>query len=102
MSRSSLYRLFEADGGVAAYIQRARLKAAHAALCRQDDKSTIHVVAESVGFTDASSFSRSFRREFGCSPSDLRGHAAELRQTSGAVAIEVLYDSQLGALLRRL
>ncbi|MCX5495847.1 AraC family transcriptional regulator [Kaistia dalseonensis] len=73
ISRSRLYRLFEPVGGVARYIQRQRLLAAHAAISdpAKADRSILQI-AESVGFGDASSFSRAFKQEFGHSPSDAR------------------------------
>ncbi|WP_431282297.1 helix-turn-helix domain-containing protein [Humitalea sp. 24SJ18S-53] len=72
ISRSHLYRLFEAEGGVARYIQSRRLLAAHAALADLAAQPTIAAIAEEFGFTDASSFSRAFRAEFGYRPSDAR------------------------------
>ena len=72
MSRSQLYRLFEAGGGVARYIQSERLREAHRALSEPDTRRAIHEIAEDLGFFDASTFSRVFRREFSYTPSDVR------------------------------
>ncbi len=72
ISRSQLYRLFEIHGGVALYIQRERLAAAHRALSNQVDLRSIAEIAESVGLFDPSSFSRMFRRVYGVSPRELR------------------------------
>ncbi|MBR0672950.1 helix-turn-helix domain-containing protein [Neoroseomonas soli] len=72
MSRSQLYRLLEGEGGVARYIQRLRLQASYTALSDVGDTRSVAVIAESCGFYDPSTFSRSFRREFGISPSDMR------------------------------
>jgi AraC-like DNA-binding protein len=68
MSRSNLYRLFEATGGVARYIQSQRLLEAHAALSDPATTKPISAIAEDLCFADTSSFSRTFRREFGDSP----------------------------------
>jgi AraC-like DNA-binding protein len=72
MSRSKLYRLFESTGGVAHFINRERLREAHRRLGSPRDARSIHVVGNEVGFTDHSTFSRAFRREFGCSPTEAR------------------------------
>ena len=75
MSRSKLYRFFEAFGGVASYIQRERLCAALVRLEHPDPVQPIHQIAAAVGFHDHSTFSRAFRREFGLSPSAVRKKA---------------------------
>lgn len=75
MSRSNLYRLFEDTGGVARYIQRERLLEAYAVLTDPATKKSISAIAEDLCFADASSFSRTFRREFGHSPGDVRSAA---------------------------
>ena len=74
-SRSQLYRLMEAEGGVARYIQRQRLQEGHAVLCDPFNTKSIAIIAEELCFSDASGFSRAFRQEFGVSPSDLRTKA---------------------------
>lgn len=71
VSRASLYRAFSPLGGVARYIQRRRLRAAHAALCRPNAPRRISDVAMAFGFLDPSTFARAFRREFGVSASDV-------------------------------
>ncbi len=72
LSRSALYRLFEESGGVATVILRERLRVAHAALSDPSDIRPIRVIAEDLAFGDASTFSRAFRTEFGCTPRDVR------------------------------
>jgi AraC-like DNA-binding protein len=71
ISRSKLYRLFGGGGGVAHFINRERLHAAHGRLNSHVARS-IHVIGNEVGFTDHSAFSRAFRREFGYSPTEAR------------------------------
>jgi AraC-like DNA-binding protein len=75
ISRSALYRLFEDQGGVAAYVQAVRLERARTELIdpRTGSSDTIAEVASRHGFYDASAFSRAFRQRFGCTPSDARG-----------------------------
>jgi len=75
MSRSNVYRLFEEAGGVARYIQRERLLEAHAVLTDPATRNSISAIAEDLCFADASSFSRTFRREFGHSPGEVRSAA---------------------------
>ncbi len=71
-SRSQLYRLLEPEGGVASYIQRRRLAEGFALLSDIGNLMPIGRLAELLCFSDASAFSRAFRREFGLSPSDVR------------------------------
>jgi AraC-like DNA-binding protein len=75
MSRSNLYRLFDDSGGVAQYIQRARLLEAWTMLSNPATAQSISAIAEDLCFADGSSFARIFRREFGCSPSEVRSAA---------------------------
>jgi len=71
-SRSQLYRLLEHEGGVVRYIQRRRLSAAFTLLCDTASTLSITKIAEMLCFSDNSSFSRAFRREFGMTPGDAR------------------------------
>lgn len=72
MSRSKLYRLLDSDGGVAHFINRERLLQARRDLMAPGEPLSVHAIASRVGFRDHSTFSRAFRREYGCSPSRLR------------------------------
>lgn len=72
LSRSRLYRLFEAEGGVARHIQRQRLLAARAALTDPANALAIGPLAEQLGFADPSVFSRAYRAEFGITPRETR------------------------------
>lgn len=71
VSRASLDRAFEHEGGVAHYIRRRRLHVARAALVGNKDRR-IEDIASSVGYRLAGDFARAFRREFGFSPSEAR------------------------------
>ncbi len=72
MSRSNVYRLLEAEGGVARYIQRLRLLESFAQLSDPSNRESIANIAGELGMADPSSFSRAFRRAFGSSPTDVR------------------------------
>lgn len=76
ISRSTLYRLFEDEGGVAAHVRRIRLDAVRAALADPARRGeTVAALAASAGFHCPASFSRAFRNRFGVPPSALRDEA---------------------------
>lgn len=72
VSRSCLYRAFQAEFGCSpsVYLTRYRIQRA----CQLLRHSTLPVgaVAVSAGFQDPFYFSRAFRREVGCSPTEYR------------------------------
>lgn len=71
ISRASLYRHFEADGGVDHYIKNLRLDRCFAELSgAKPSHGRVKWVAEKWCFFNASHFSRSFRDRFGVSPTD--------------------------------
>lgn len=72
MSRSKLYRVMEPYGGVARFMMRLRLEEARRRLTSRDPPAAICAVADGLGFQDASTFSRAFKREFGLCPKDVR------------------------------
>jgi len=103
ISRSQLYRLFEIHGGVAQYIQRERLAAAHRALSSPADLRSISEIGESVGLFDPSSFSRMFRRSYGVSPRELRlATSAGAHSTCGQAPMAMFEAGSFPALLRML
>ncbi len=76
MSRATLYRLFEDEGGVAALIQSHRLDRCFLELARSGGRGRVLGVGEVAythGFGSEAHFSRIFRRRFGISPSEARG-----------------------------
>jgi AraC-like DNA-binding protein len=73
MSRSTLYRMFEPHGGVMVHIKRRRLARIRAILVANVDMRSLAEISEDFGFQSGAHFSREFRREFGVSPSDIRG-----------------------------
>jgi len=76
MSRATVYRLFEPLGGVCAYIRRRRLTCAALHLASPDYRhERLSQVAFRWGFSSEASFSRSFRLQFGLTPTDARERA---------------------------
>ncbi|MDX3975769.1 helix-turn-helix domain-containing protein [Shinella sp.] len=86
ISRTRLYELFETSGGVANYIRRRRLLAAHATLADPSDTHKIAEVGAALGFDSPANFSRAFTQQFGYSPSNIYKHNAEQKPspTQGA------------------
>lgn len=72
MSRSSLYRLFEIDGGIASYVDKLRFQKALSSLQDMRDTRSISQVATDCGFAGSSDLNRLFKRRLGCSPRDVR------------------------------
>ena len=72
ISRTTIYRDFEEDGGIAGFVRRRRLQIALNALASgPPNRGRIQKVAQDVGFTDPFHFSKAFRTHFGFSPSDV-------------------------------
>ena len=77
ISRSTLHRLFESEGGVQTYIRNSRLDAGRIALLDSTNHERIGAIAERLGFSDAAHFSRLFRARFNETPSQCRGGRRE-------------------------
>jgi AraC-like DNA-binding protein len=101
MSRSSLYRLLESEGGVERYIQHHRMMESFAQLSDPSNTQPIVVIAVELRMLDSSSFSRAFRRQFGISPTDVREAARAGLALSLAPARRDAWSS-VGELLSRL
>lgn len=72
VSRASLYRMFEAKGGVWNYVRERRVLRAVMELAeRPVTRGGISAVAEKWGFPSIQRFNRSVRRQFGVAPSSL-------------------------------
>jgi len=75
-SRTQLYRVFSRHNvAVMDHIRETRLRRCHEMLTDRACDLPIAEIAAGVGMEDASSFSRGFRRRFGCSPGDVRRQA---------------------------
>jgi AraC-like DNA-binding protein len=82
VSRTTLHRLFEREGGVTAYIRERRLEAARRLLADSANAEPIYAIAERLGFSDAPHLSRLFRERFGVSPRDFRVMSIEAGEYS--------------------
>lgn len=71
LARATLYRLFQHEGGLYAYIRNCRLRAAANELLRFPDKPIVEI-AYSCGFASAPDFARAFRRAYDLAPRDFR------------------------------
>ena len=72
MTRSSLYRLFKADGGMLAFDRRRRLRLLHQAIADPLDRRSFGELGFQLGFADPAHLARLFRQAFGYSMSELR------------------------------
>ncbi|SDC52567.1 helix-turn-helix domain-containing protein [Paraburkholderia lycopersici] len=89
ISRATLYRLFEPEGGFATYVRERRLRRCRAMLAdpaRRD--MPIADIAAAHGFADAANFTRAFRRSIGLSPRAVRmlalnGRAGQREDAAG-------------------
>ncbi|MCJ2109980.1 helix-turn-helix domain-containing protein [Methylobacterium sp. E-025] len=76
-SRSVLYRLFSADGGVRRFIQQQRLNGLRRALSNPDEERGISRLVYEYGFSSDSHCNRAFAATFGLPPGQFR---VELRR----------------------
>lgn len=72
VSRRTLYRLFDQDGGVLRYIQSRRLERIRAALADPRETRRISEVAADYGFLRSDHFARAFKHQYGKSARDVR------------------------------
>ena len=71
LPRSTIYRLFEHEGGLGAYIQQLRLRVAADDLVRTPTVP-IKDIGYSVGFKSAEHFTRAFRYAYDITPREMR------------------------------
>lgn len=76
LPRPTLYRLFQHEGGLGAYIRHLRLRHAADDLARYPHLMVTDV-AYGVGFKSASDFTRAFRRAYDMSPQEFRASSAK-------------------------
>jgi AraC-like DNA-binding protein len=95
VSRATLYRAFDAEGGVNRYVQDRRLHHARRALRRRMGPSpTIADIANQHGFASPTHFSRQFRACFGYSPSEVEPPQVprDISLSDGPIRHDVLVD----------
>ncbi|SAK47922.1 AraC family transcriptional regulator [Caballeronia temeraria] len=80
LKRATLYRWFEQEGGLGAYIRHCRLREAADELARFPNLQ-ITDIAFGLGFKSASDFTRAFRRAFDVTPLEMRLRALDLMHT---------------------
>jgi AraC-like DNA-binding protein len=100
-TRSSLYRAFRTDGGVAAYDRLRRLRRLHRAVADPHDRRSLAELGADHGFADPAHLARLFRRTFGYSMSALRAQlvfAPPDAETPSASAVD-LYRRSVGDLV---
>ncbi|WP_408528334.1 helix-turn-helix transcriptional regulator [Paraburkholderia fungorum] len=83
LKRATIYRWFEHEGGLGAYIRNRRLREAADELVRFPNL-LVTEIAYGLGFQSASDFTRAFRRAFDMSPQDMRARALDLRHRHAA------------------
>jgi AraC-like DNA-binding protein len=81
VSRRRLYQVFESVGLTPAAVLRAeRIHVAARMLTdRRSTLRTVEQVAYASGFDDSTTFTRAFRRAYGCTPREFRARAASAR-----------------------
>lgn len=72
ISRRTLYRLFEPEGGVQHHIQARRLEHVRSALVDPSETRRISEIAAEFGFLRTDHFARAFKLRFGRSASEMR------------------------------
>jgi len=82
LKRATIYRWFEHEGGLGAYIRHRRLREAADELVRFPQLQVTEI-AYGLGFKSASDFTRAFRRAFDISPQEMRARALSLQQANG-------------------
>lgn len=83
VSRATLYRLFEPEGGVMHFVQGERLKAVRDALADPLETRTISRLAEVFAFRSIAHFSRSFRSRYGIPPQAWRSERRVAQRSGG-------------------
>lgn len=84
LPRPTLYRMFQHEGGLSAYIRHLRLRQAAEDLANRPHLSVTDI-AYGTGFSSPSDFTRAFRRAYDMAPQDFRAASRETGQTLPAL-----------------
>lgn len=103
VSRSTLFRAFEAIGSIDGFVRARRLARAHELLRRAEGPRTVSEIAYAVGFKTVAHFSRAFRDAYGYTARALQsGTAGVALPDFPASDLHRTYSSWLdGAALKR-
>lgn len=88
ISRRTLYRLFEPEGGVQHHIQARRLEHIRSALIDPSETRRISEIAVEFGFPRSDHFARAFKLRFGRSASEMRDGALLAADANAATCVE--------------
>lgn len=90
VSRATVYRAFEDVGGIHRFITKIRLLRSFGQLAAaKAGRGRVGRIANACGYPDLAHFSRVFKREFGCTPSDILGlRNRESQESAGSEAQE--------------
>jgi AraC-like DNA-binding protein len=86
LSRSALYRVMQAEGGVAAFVLASRIARARQLLTAPGTPLRIAAIAAACGFSSEAQFSHCFRRETGMTPSEARRLGTACKSPAPAAA----------------
>lgn len=89
VSRSSLYRAFQAVGGIEMTIAKRRAARLKNLMLRPDEGRQISSLAFALGFSSSSHCSRSFKETYGQTPSQIRAIG---RDTTGSISRTLQVD----------
>lgn len=92
VSRATLYRLFELEGGVMHFVQGERLRTVRDALADPMEPRTLGRLAEIFGFRSLSQLSRSFRHRYGAPPQAWRGACRVAQRTGGQRTVQHVWS----------
>jgi AraC-like DNA-binding protein len=99
VSRSSLYSLFQHQGGVMQYLRDMRLKHAYHVLSNPMARSrSIYDIALECGYSSDTGFIRAFRLKYGVTPGDVRSGGAQRKQETAHGQLDRRFESWLRAL----